>query len=61
MGFLTPHHKTLEELQEEDENLSTEVSIAEKRALMRKLNDNGLSPKHFDFNWESIKQWWKTH
>ena len=31
-------HKTLAELQEEDEHLETEVSIARKRAVIRELN-----------------------
>ncbi len=53
--------KTLEELQEEDESLTSEVSIAEKKAAVRRLKQEGLSPKHFGFNWSAIKEWVKTH
>ena len=36
MGFFA-QKKSLEELQEEDEGLTTDVSIAKKRALIREL------------------------
>lgn len=53
--------KTLEELQEEDELLSTEVSIEEKREAIRRLKQEGLSPKHFGGNWSAIKNWLRNH
>ena len=64
------HKKSLDELQEQDEHLTTEVSIAEKRALIRKMNqeygqnavrdfsDNG---KASGFNVSRAIQWLKTH
>ena len=53
--------KTLEELQEQDESLTSEVSIAEKQAAVKRLKQEGLSPKHFGFNWAAIKEWIKSH
>lgn len=67
---LFKHPKSLSELQEEDETLSTEVSIEQKRALMRKLkqeygegaikafSDNG---KASGFNFRRAWQWLKSH
>lgn len=60
MGFLSTK-KSLDELQEEDENLSSEVSIAEKQAAIKRLKQEGLSPKHFGGNWTAIKEWLKAH
>lgn len=69
MGMFT-HHKTLEELQEEDENLSTQLSIEKKNATIRELknkygsgyvkafSDNGKS-SGLDFS--RIINWLKTH
>jgi hypothetical protein len=54
--------KTLEETQEEDERLSVQLSIAQKKAMIAKLRANGLSVKR-DFG-GSIKaaiQWLKAH
>ncbi len=53
--------KTLEELQEQDESLTSEVSIAEKQAMIKRLKQEGLSPKHFGFNWQAMKEWIKSH
>ena len=53
--------KSLEELQEQDESLTSEVSIAEKRAAIKRLKQEGLSPKHFGFNWSAIREWIKSH
>lgn len=60
MSFLRGR-KTLEELQEEDESLTSEVSIAEKNAAIKRLRQEGLSPKHFGFNWQAIREWIKAH
>lgn len=69
MGFLRGQ-KSLAELQEEDEQLSTEVSIAKKRAMIRELkqkygsgyvrafSDNG---KRSGLNWSRAWAWLKTH
>lgn len=55
---------SLAELQERDEYLSTEVSIAEKKALIRELANRGMKPKDFSSNgkasgisWPRIKNW----
>lgn len=53
--------KTLDELQSENERLEVEYSVEQKRAAIRKLKENGLSPKSFGFNWSSIMSWLKTH
>ncbi|KKM93159.1 hypothetical protein LCGC14_1211230 [marine sediment metagenome] len=70
MGFLQRDKKSLEELQEEDESLTTEKSIAEKRAVIKKINqeygeggvkafsDNG---KASGFNFARAIQWLKSH
>ncbi len=57
---------SLAELQEEDEYLSTEVSIAEKRAMIKELHNRGMKPKDFSSNgkasgisWTRIKNWLK--
>lgn len=67
---LFERRKSLEELQEQDERLTNEVSIAEKRALIRKMNqeygqnavrdfsDNG---KASGFNVGRAIQWLKHH
>ena len=60
MGFLN-QRKSLAELQEEDENLTAEVSIAEKKAMIKRLKAEGMKPSHFGFDWARIKEWLKTH
>ena len=67
---LFEHKKSLDELQEEDEQLTSEVSIAEKRALIKKLkleyggdavkdfSDNG---KASGFNFSRALHWLKHH
>ena len=63
-------HKTLAELQEEDEYLDTEVSVTRKKAMIKALNarmgkgswrlfsDNG---KKSGLNWGRIKNWLKSN
>jgi len=67
---LFEHRRSLEEMQEEDEQLTSEVSIAKKRALIRELklkygsgyakafSDNG---KASGMNFGRIVQWLKSH
>ncbi len=67
---LFEHKKSLGELQEEDEQLTSEVSIAEKRALIKKMkmeygesatkdfSDNG---KASGFNVSRALHWLKHH
>jgi len=69
MGFLQ-NKKSLDELQEEDEQLTTEVSISKKRAIIKRLkeeyggnyitafSDNG---KKSGFSWQRALEWLKTH
>jgi hypothetical protein len=54
-------HKSLEELQSEDETASVELSIAQKRAAIAKLKANGLTPKSFGNSWANIRAWLKSH
>ena len=63
MGFLTPK-PTLSELEEETEHLeaenkkaSVELSITEKKVATERLKQQGLSPKHFGFDWGRIKKY----
>lgn len=60
MGILN-QGKSLAELQEQDENLTSEVSIEEKKAIIKRLKQEGLSPKHFGVDWGRMKEWIKTH
>jgi hypothetical protein len=53
-------NKTLSELEEEEQIAEKEVSIAEKKAVLRKLKAAGLTPKSFA-NWREIVAWFKTH
>lgn len=60
-------HKTIEELEEEKEQLDAENQVldseltkAQKQDAIRRLKEAGLSKKHFP-SWDSIKNWLKTH
>ncbi len=63
MGFTNPFAKklTLDEAQEENERLDTELSIEQKRAAIKKLKAAGLTAKSFGFDWRAIRNWIKTH
>ena len=50
-----------EKLSAENENLGTQLSIAQKKVAIAKLKQAGLTPKHFNFDWSKILQWLKTH
>lgn len=53
--------KSLDELQEENERAEVELSLAQKRAAIKKLKEAGLSGKSFGWDWRAIWQWFKTH
>jgi hypothetical protein len=53
--------RTLEEVQAENERLDVELSVEQKRAAIKKLKENGLTPKSFGGSWQSIIKWLKTH
>lgn len=54
-------HRTLEEAQAEDELATVELSLAQKRAAIKRLEAAGLSGKTFNWNWTAIKAWLKNH
>ncbi len=51
----------MEEGREEDERLSTELSIEQKRAAIKRLKAAGLTAKSFGFDWNAILRWIKSH
>ena len=73
MGFsfnpFSKSEKTTQELEEENERLRVrneneelKLSIREKEAMQRKLNENGLSvKKDFGGNLRKAWAWFKTH
>lgn len=60
MGFLKSE-KSLTDLEEENEKLEVELSVAQKRSAIAQLKERGLTPKHFGFNWKHILSWLKEH
>jgi hypothetical protein len=72
MGILPSFNKepTIDELEEKTETLEAEnrkmgqeVSLEEKKLLIAQLKERqtGLTPKNFNFDFQAIKQWLKTH
>lgn len=63
MQNLNPFHKekSLEDLEEEDEKVSHEYSIAQKKALIRAANKRGVNIKSFGGNFSALVKWFKTH
>lgn len=62
--------RTLTELQEDDERLDTEVSVARKRALLRMLNARAGEGSWKSFSndgtkrgisWDRVWAWLKSH
>ncbi len=49
-----------ERKQAENELVGTELSIAQKRALIAELKKRGLSAKHFGFDYGKIIKWLKN-
>jgi phage gp16-like protein len=67
LDSLTKKKKSIDELEEETENLEAEnrkadqeLSIEEKRVAIAQLKARGLKPSHFP-SWSAIIQWLKTH
>ena len=67
-SILGKKQKSIDELEEETENLEAEnrktdqeVGLAEKKVMLARLKERGLSPKHFQFSWTAIRDWLKTH
>ena len=53
--------KTLEQSQEENEQLEVQLSIEQKKAAIKRLQAAGLTGKSFGWNWHSITAWLRTH
>ncbi len=53
--------KSLEELEEENERVSQELSLAQKQAAIKRLKQAGLTPKSFGNRWSAILAWLKSH
>ena len=61
-GFFNKETPSISELQEENEKKDLELSIAQKQAMMLKLNQAGLSvKKDFGGNLKAAWQWFRTH
>lgn len=67
MGILdfTKKPKTLDEMQEEDDRLTVEHQIWQKKAAIAELKRRGQDPNNFKeggkFNFAKIWQWLKSH
>jgi|CryBogDrversion2_5_1035270.scaffolds.fasta_scaffold294037_1 hypothetical protein len=67
MGFFdfAKKPKTLDEEQEEDDRLTVEHSIWQKKAAIAELKRRGQDANNFKeggkFNWSKIWTWLKTH
>jgi hypothetical protein len=62
--------KTLTELEEDDDRLDTELSIAKKRAMIKQLEERGgegswrafsSNGKKSGLDWKAIWHWLRTH
>lgn len=60
--------KTLSELQEEDDRLTTELSVERKQSLIAELKRRGKNPNDFSnngkksgINWSAVWRWLKSH
>jgi len=60
MVFSFGRRKTKEELQEDDERLDIELSVAQKRAALKKAKEYGVSRSNFG-SWREFWHWFKTH
>ena len=55
-------NKTPEELEEENAQLEREISVKQKREILKKLQGNGLSlQKDFNGNLKAAWNWVRTH
>lgn len=63
LGGFFKKEESLSELEEKDEKLEVELSVAQKQRAIAELKKRGLAPKHFgkppDF--KRIINWLKTH
>lgn len=60
--------KSLSDLQDEDERLQMELSVAQKRAAIRKLEERGVGWKPFSkdgtkrgISWSGVLAWFRSH
>jgi hypothetical protein len=57
--------KSLDELEEEEEEYDLKLSIAQKRAAIRELEKRGQNPNHFKFggkfDFMKIFRWLREH
>lgn len=65
---LFKREKTLAEIEEDTEKAEAEerltekeLSITQKKEAIARLKERGLTPKHFENNWQKIINWLKTH
>jgi len=49
--------ETLEELQEKNERLDVELTVAQKEAAKARLKQAGLTGKSFNWDWSRIWKW----
>ena len=68
VGGMFRREKSMSELEDETERLEVEnkkvgaeLSLAEKKKAIADLKERGLTPKHFAFDWQKIKEWIRTH
>jgi hypothetical protein len=59
--FRPQESKTYEEKLQEDEELDVDLRIAEKRLLLKRLKEQGLSMNDFGGSFKRAIQWLKTH
>ena len=60
LPFLGQQKKSIEELEEEDQEETLKLSIAQKRALQEKLKANGLNQSNFG-SLQRAWAWFRTH
>lgn len=64
MGFLE-RKKSLAEIEEEDEHVQAELSLAQKQTMLREVRARGGDPAMFrgrgGIDFKAIWQWLKTH
>lgn len=54
-------HKSLEEMQEESERLDAEISLEQKREVIRRLKGEGLTLKTFGGSVRAAMKWLREH
>ncbi len=53
--------QSLEELEEEEASLDKQVSIAQKKAVLKRLKGQGLSLKNFGGSFKAALNWLRSH